>query len=83
MSRYSAAVRWSFKRLLEGQATQPTRKAVQEKFGLNSRQANDAVYDAQAVISSQHELVKYNYANAANRVKVTKQRLTKANPNAR
>ncbi|MEW6064244.1 MAG: hypothetical protein ACOY3U_13550, partial [Bacillota bacterium] len=59
MARYCAAVRWSFKRLLEGKGIQDIRKSVQVKFNLNSRQANDAVYDAQNTIKSQHELVKF------------------------
>jgi predicted transposase len=78
MKRYCAAVRWSFKRLLEGKGTQETRLAVQSKFSLNSRQANDVVHDAQATISSQKELVKLNYANATKKVEFTRKRLEKA-----
>lgn len=78
MTRYSAAVRWSFKRLLEVKEVQQIRKAVQVKFSLNSRQANDAVFDAQSTISSQHELVKYHYGNAISRAEVTKECLKKA-----
>lgn len=78
MIRYCAAVRWSFKRLLEGKEIQVIRKLVQEKFNLNSRQANDAVYDAQATIASQKELVKLNHANAQKRVEFTQQRLNQA-----
>jgi IS605 OrfB family transposase len=78
MSRYCAAVRWSFKRLLEGQRTQAIRLATQNKFSLNSRQANDAVSDAQATISSQQEVLKLNYSNTLNRVKHTSNQLAKA-----
>ena len=46
MERYSAAVRWSFKRLLDNWKIQAIRLSVQDKFSLNSRQANDAVSDA-------------------------------------
>ena len=52
--------------------------AAQAKFGLNSRQANDAVHDAQATISSQKELLKLNHANAKKRVEFTQKRLEKA-----
>jgi len=76
--RYCAAVRWSFKRLLEGKGTQETRLAAQNKFGLNSRQANDAVYDAQTTITSQKELVKLNHGSAAKKVEFTRKRLDKA-----
>lgn len=78
MFRYCAAVRWSYKRLLERIKTQAIRKAVQGKFNLNSRQANDAVYDAQSTIKSQHELVKLNYENARAKVEFTQKRIAKA-----
>ncbi|AGL02917.1 IS200/IS605 family accessory protein TnpB-related protein [Desulfoscipio gibsoniae] len=78
MERYCAAVRWSFKRLLEGWKTQAIRIAVQGRFNLNSRQANDAVYDAQSTIKSQHELVKLHYENTKAKVEFTEKRITKA-----
>jgi IS605 OrfB family transposase len=81
MNRYCAAVRWSFKRLLDNWEIQAIRLAVQEKFNLNSRQANDAVYDAKATITSQKELVKLNHANTAKKVEFTKRRIAKANAN--
>lgn len=75
MFRYCAAVRWSFKRLLEDLEIQSIRKNVQGRFQLNSRQANDAVYEAQSIIKSQEELVQLNYTNALARVKFTERRL--------
>lgn len=78
MTRYCTAVRFSFKRLLEGEAIQSIRKMVQVKYDLNSRQANDAVKEAQSVIASQKELVKYNHENATLKVKAIKDRLDKA-----
>jgi IS605 OrfB family transposase len=78
LGRYCAAVRWSFKRLLDDWKTQDVRLTVQSKFNLNSRQANDAVYDANATVKSQKELVKLNHANAANKVQFTRKRLQKA-----
>jgi hypothetical protein len=77
MGCYCAAVRWSFKRLLEGNNVQDIRLAVQTKFKFNSRQANDAVYDAQATIKSQHELVRMHYENAQAKVQFTKKRIAK------
>jgi len=60
MERYSAAVRWSFKRLLDNWKIQAIRLSVQDKFSLNSRQANDAVSDAvndaSQTVKSQKEL---------------------------
>ena len=58
--------------------TQDIRLAVQGKFSLNSRQANDAVYNAQATIKSQQEMVKLNHANAIKKVEFTQKRLEKA-----
>ena len=78
MTRYCAGVRWSFKRLLEGKEPQDIRKSVQIKFNLNSRQANDVVYDAQATITSQHELVQLHYKNAKARVEFTENHIAKA-----
>lgn len=78
MFRYCAAMRWSFKRLLEGVKTQAIRVAVQGKFNLNSRQANDAVYDAQSTIKSQQELVKLHYENARAKVGFIQKRIAKA-----
>jgi len=78
MERYCAAVRWSFKRLLDGWRVQDTRLAVQGQFNLNSRQSNDAVYDAQSTVKSQHELVKLHYENAKAKVEFTQKRIAKA-----
>jgi len=78
MEHYCAAVRWSFKRLLDGWKVQNIRLNVQAKFNLNSRQANDAVYDAQSTIKSQHELVKIHYENAKAKAQFTEKRIAKA-----
>lgn len=77
MARYCAAVRWSFKRLIDGWQVQSIRVAVQTNFNLNSRQANDAVHDAQTTVTSQKELVKLYCNNAARKVAYTQKRLTK------
>lgn len=78
MDCFCAAVRWSFKRLMDNWKTQDVRLAVQGKFSLNSRQANDAVHNAQATIKSQQELVKLNHANAAKKMEFTQKRLEQA-----
>ncbi|MBM7855511.1 IS605 OrfB family transposase, partial [Desulfohalotomaculum tongense] len=78
MKLYCTAVRFGFNRLLEGVKIQSIRKLVQNKYNLNSRQANDAVYEAQTIISSQKEMVKYHYENAALKVKAIRERLEKA-----
>lgn len=78
MGRYCTAVRWSFKRLLEGNKVQDIRLSAQTRFNLNSRQANDAVHDAQATIKSQHELVQMHHKNAKAKVEFTEKRIAKA-----
>jgi len=78
MGDYSAAVRWAYKRLLEGTEVQKLRIMVQGKFLSNSRQANDAVYEAQATISSQRELLKLNHENAVAKVESIQKKLNKA-----
>ncbi|SFH06982.1 transposase, IS605 OrfB family, central region [Desulfotomaculum arcticum] len=77
MGRYCAAVHWSFKRLLDGWKVQDIRISVQAKFSLNSRQANDGVYDAQSTVKSQHELVKLHYENAKAKARFTEKRIAK------
>jgi len=68
MERWNAAVRYGFKRVLDGLQTQDVRVMVQGKFGLNSRQANDAVFQAQSTIASQHALVQMHYSDCSVKV---------------
>jgi IS605 OrfB family transposase len=75
MTRFCTAGRWSYKRLLDGWKLQSIRVAAAEKFNLNSRQANDAVYKAQATIKSQKELVKLNHSNAIKKLEHTNSRI--------
>lgn len=78
MAKYCSAVRFSYKRLLEENKLQDVRKTVQAKFNLNSRQANDAVHDAKATITSQNELVKLYHKNAKTKVEKIEKNLNKA-----
>jgi DNA-binding transcriptional MerR regulator len=66
------------KRLLDGRKVQDIRITVQGKFRLNSRQANDAVYDVQTTTKSQYELVQMHYENAKAKVEFREKRITKA-----
>ncbi len=77
MNRYCAAVRWSYKRLLDKLEVQDIRINVQHNFCLNSRQANDAVYDAQTTISVQTKLLNLYYENTIVKVKSIKERMAK------
>ena len=60
---FCTAIRYSFKRLLEGQKIGDLEKDVTFKYILNIRQAKDAVESARQTIQSQKELLKLNYNN--------------------
>ncbi len=58
MRRFSAAVRYAYKRLLEGKVREELKKAdgpLTTLFRLNTRQADDAVLKAKAVLDSAKE----------------------------
>ncbi|MBC8059532.1 MAG: hypothetical protein H7Y18_02590 [Clostridiaceae bacterium] len=63
MTVFCSAVRYSFKRILEGIKLSDIEKSVAFQYGLNIRQSKDAVENARQTIVSQKELVKLNYAN--------------------
>ena len=60
---FCTAIRYSFKRLLEGQKIGDLEKDIAFKYELNIRQAKDAVESARQTIQSQKELLKLNYNN--------------------
>jgi IS605 OrfB family transposase len=57
---FCTALRYSFKRILEGVKILELEKIVAHKYNLNIRQAKDAVESARQTIVSQRELVKMN-----------------------
>lgn len=65
---FGTALRYSFKRQLEGQAMGELEKVVANKYQLNIRQAKDAVESARQTIASQHELVKLYCGNYRKKV---------------
>ena len=66
---FCTAIRYSFKRLLEGVEISNLEKDVANKYNLNIRQAKDAVENARQTIQSQKKLVKLNYQNYDKKVK--------------
>jgi predicted transposase len=52
MRRFSSAIRYAYKRLLEGVAEKEIEKAIQEKHKLNARYVKDAVLIAKQVLKS-------------------------------
>jgi len=67
---FCTAIRYSFKRQLEGQVIGELEKVVACKYNLNIRQAKDAVESARQTIASQHELVKLQHENCSKKVEV-------------
>ncbi|MCT8975203.1 IS200/IS605 family accessory protein TnpB-related protein [Clostridium sp. CX1] len=65
---FSTAIRYSFKRILQGKRRVDLEKDVASKFNLNIRQAKDAVESARQTIASQKELVKMNYESYVKKV---------------
>ena len=68
MRSFCCAVRYSFKRLLESVKPTELEKTVASMFGLNIRQAKDAVEEARQTIASQRELLKLNYGSITKKV---------------
>jgi IS605 OrfB family transposase len=71
MSAFCAAVRYSFNRLTEGAQSGELIKKVNSLFALNKRYAEDAVMQAQAIISSQLELLPLRIDGVQGKIKKT------------
>ena len=79
MLTFCTAIRYSFKRLLEGQKIGDLEKDVAFKYKLNIRQAKDAVESARQTIQSQKELLKLNYNNYNKKAKRIEKELKNEN----
>ena len=79
MLTFCTAIRYSFKRLLEGQKIGDLEKDVAFKYKLNIRQAKDAVESARQTIQSQNELLKLNYNNYNKKAKRIEKELKNEN----
>ncbi len=56
MRRWSSCMRFAYKRLLEGKTRNELKRELQEKFNLNSRYVDDAILEAQSIITLSKEL---------------------------
>ena len=63
MQVFCSAIRYSFKRLVEDKSIGDTEKSTARSYGLNIRQAKDAVENARQIIAAQSQLVRHNYDN--------------------
>jgi IS605 OrfB family transposase len=64
---FCSAIRYAFKRILEGMNIRILEKEVAHKYNLNIRQSKDAVESARQTIVSQKELLKINCDNYKNK----------------
>ncbi|KJS90469.1 IS200/IS605 family element transposase accessory protein TnpB [Desulfosporosinus sp. BICA1-9] len=72
---FCTAVRYSFKRQLEGQVIGDLERVVAHKYNLNIRQAKDAVESARQTIVSQHVLVKLYHEDYTKKVEALVKKL--------
>jgi len=56
MRRWSSCMRYAYKRLLEGKTRNELKKELQNVFNLNSRYVDDAILEAQRIITLSEEL---------------------------
>jgi IS605 OrfB family transposase len=75
MRTWCSAMRFSFNRLVEGEKSGDVIKIVQQKFRLNKRYAEDAVLQAQAVITSQIELLPTHIEGVQAKIQKTIQKI--------
>jgi IS605 OrfB family transposase len=75
MKVFCSAIRFSFHRLLEGEKTGELIKKVNVLFYLNKRYAEDAVMQAQAIISSQKELLPIRIEGVQSKIQNTIQKI--------
>lgn len=72
---FCTALRFAFRRLLEGVEIKELEKATAREYNLNIRQSKDAVENARQIIKSQRELVKLNYDAYTNKIKAIEKKL--------
>jgi IS605 OrfB family transposase len=68
MKVFCSSIRYSFKRILEGNKIGDIEKSAASKYELNIRQAKDSVEDARQIIASQSSLVRLNYENYSKKI---------------
>lgn len=83
MIKFSSAMRFAFNRRLEHKPLKELEPELMRKYGLNRRQAKDAVYKADNIIKSQHELMKLFYDNYNKKVKAVEEALVKTHSEKR
>ena len=75
MAVFCSALRFSFNRLVEGEAEKELIKKVHALFHLNKRYAEDAVMQAKAVLSSQKKLLPIRIEGVQAKIQKTEQKI--------
>jgi transposase, putative, N-terminal domain len=58
MRRFSSAMKYAYRRLLEGNKRKDLKKILSKLFNINTRYSDDAIFLAQSMITSCQERVK-------------------------
>ncbi len=77
LALFSSAVRYSYKRLLEGKKKADIQKLIQAQYGLNSRYASDTIEQARQLKVAQRELLNLQIANWTAKIKAVKEKIRK------
>lgn len=75
LALFSSAVRYSYKRLMEGKKKADIQKSIQAQYGLNSRYASDAIEQARQLKVAQGELLNLQIANWTAKIKAVEQKI--------
>ena len=74
---FSSAIRFAYQRLLEGVVKKDIQKLIQEKYGLNSRYASDAIEQSRQLKLSQERLLNMHIENWQTKVKAVKKKIAR------
>jgi IS605 OrfB family transposase len=74
---FSSAVRFSYQRLLRGEDKKDIKKLIQDKYGLNSRYASDAIEQARQLKLSQKKLLDIYIENWQTKVTAVQKKIKK------
>ena len=75
---FSSAVRFAYQRLPEGVVKKDIQKLIQEKYGLNSRYASDAIEQAPQLKLAEERILDIHIENWQTKVKAAKKKIAKA-----
>jgi IS605 OrfB family transposase len=74
---FSSAVRFAYQRLLKGEIKKDIQKLIQDRYGLNSRYASDAIEQSRQLKLAQERLLNMQIENWQTKVKAAKKKIEK------